>query len=171
MVLARTSKAAARLSDQFRRGCPGKTYLTIVKGAPPAKQDRLIHHLLKDKTNNQTAVYDQPLPGSKEARLHYQVLATAEKFSLLRVVLETGRSHQIRAQMAAVGCPIYGDRRYGTPSEPREWAENVGTTVPVALWSHQLKLEHPTQKKTITFKSPPPVEEYPWSLFEKDVAG
>jgi len=165
MVLARTSKAAARLSEQFRNGRPEKTYLAVLKGRPVQESRRLVHYLLKDKINNQVTVCTQPEPGSQEARLHYTVLETREGHTLVKVQLETGRTHQIRAQMAAIGCPIYGDRKYGSCTELEERAEDTGSQVPVALWSYRLELEHPTRRESITFSAPPPWEQTPWSEF------
>jgi 23S rRNA pseudouridine1911/1915/1917 synthase len=156
MVFAKTSKAASRLSDTVRKRQLGKTYLAVVHGKPKQPQGRLTHWLLKDSMTNTVTVTPAGQAGAKEAILDYLTLGSADGLSLIKVKLHTGRSHQIRVQLAAIGCPLYGDQRYGS-----------GVNKPgqqLALWSTGLAFEHPTLKETVSFRSVPP-EQHPWFLW------
>lgn len=157
MVFAKTSKAASRLSAQLREGMFEKYYLAIVRGYLTIGHDRLTNHLVKDPGRNIVSVVPKPVPGSKEAFLDYQVIGKRQQLSFLKIALGTGRPHQIRVQLAAIGHPLYGDRKYGpTINQPGEQ---------LALFSFKLRFQHPTAKGYLEFKaSPPPV--YPWTVFE-----
>ncbi|NLW02487.1 MAG: RluA family pseudouridine synthase [Clostridiaceae bacterium] len=156
MVFARTSKAASRLSDQVRRRLAEKTYLAVVHGCPDNKQGHLVHYLIKDRKNNRVSVVDADTPGSREAVLDYEVLESREGLSLVKVELETGRSHQVRVQMAELGTPLYGDVKYrGLGERNRN---------DLALWSWRMEVEHPVKKEKMVFTAPPPGS-HPWSLF------
>jgi 23S rRNA pseudouridine1911/1915/1917 synthase len=161
MVFAKTSKAASRLSDAVRTRTFDKRYLAVVHGLPEQTTGRLVHHLLKDsRTNTVQAVPKGSHPDAKEAILDYEVLGTADGFSLVRIELLTGRSHQIRVQMAASGWPLYGDQKYGARmNKPGQQ---------IALWSVYLSFEHPTQKETVTFRCKPPAQ-YPWNLWDVNI--
>lgn len=162
MVFAKTSKAASRLSDQVRSGSLGKIYTAVVHGTPSAAQDRLVHHLLKDAKTNTVASVAKGTSGAKEAILEYRLLRTFEAFSLVRVRLFTGRSHQIRVQFATIGCPLYGDQKYGARvNKPGQQ---------IALHSTELSFEHPTLKETMTFRSLPP-RVSPWNHWDEDRLG
>lgn len=157
MVFAKTSKAAARLSEQIREQKVEKIYLTVIHGTLNESDGFLEHLLLKDPKTNMVSVVTDFKSGAKKALLSYETLKTAVKFSLVRVRLHTGRSHQIRVQFAATGYPLYGDQKYG-----------MNYTKPgqqLALWSHQLIFVHPTRNETMIFESFPPKNE-PWSLFD-----
>jgi len=162
MVFARTSKAASRLSDQIRKGTFGKVYLAVVRGRPP-KSGRLQHYLRKDNATNTVRCFDTPMEGAKEAVLEYELLESlgvpqnGGVLSLVKVNLITGRPHQIRAQFAFEGFPLYGDQKYG--KEVNRPGQQL------ALWSAKIKLVHPTLKEEIAFKSFPP-DCYPWNQFE-----
>ena len=160
MVFAKTSKAASRLSDAVRTRAFGKRYLAIVHGMMPQKKGTLQHYLLKDsRTNTVKAVTAKSHPDAKEAVLDYEVLQSAEGLSLVSVVLHTGRSHQIRVQMAESGCPLYGDQKYGAKvNKPGQQ---------LALWSVWLSFEHPTLREPVSFSSRPPLE-HPWSLWAEE---
>jgi 23S rRNA pseudouridine1911/1915/1917 synthase len=151
MVLARTSKAAARLSEQLRTRAARKRYLAVVENTPGAEAGRLVHHI--ERTARFSRVLTQPSASSREARLGFRVLEAAEGRSLLEVELETGRRHQIRLQLAHVGCPVVGDVRYGA-SQPLGCRQ-------IALFARQLTLEHPTLRHSLTFTSPLPAG-WPW---------
>lgn len=155
MVFAKTSKAASRLSDQVRTRELAKVYLAVVHGTPKQAQ-RLRHFLLKDSRTNLVSAVDKDIAGAKEAVLDYELLESSKGLSLLRVSLLTGRSHQIRVQLAASGHSLYGDQRYG--------AELNKPGQQIALFSHQITCQHPTLKEPITFSAFPELV-HPWSLF------
>lgn len=154
MVFAKTSKAASRLSDAVRTRRFHKTYLAVIHGTPRDRQGKLRHYLLKDAKRNHVSVVSPQEQGAKEALLEYEVLTSSDKLSLVKVNLHTGRPHQIRVQFAAIGCPLYGDQRYG-----------ARVNVPgqqIALWAAHLSFEHPTTKEWLHFTNAPP-ETVPWN--------
>lgn len=155
MVFAKTSKAAERLCSQIKTDEFEKTYFTVVKGTPRLKQSRLINYLKKDEKNNKVSLCTQYEEGAKEAILDYQVLETQDDMSLIKINLQTGRSHQIRVQMSAIGCPVVNDVKYGD-STARGY---------LALWATVLKFNHPTTKNKLTYKVIPPADTYPWNKF------
>ncbi len=146
VVLARTSKAAARLSAQFREGRIEKHYLAVVDGRPEAPAARLVHWLSRD--GRLSRVVAEGVEGSRKASLQYRLLSREGRLSLLAVKLESGRRHQIRAQLAAIGCPILGDRRYG--------AERGLAHGRIALLARRLAFDHPTQARRLEFLCPLP---------------
>lgn len=156
MVFAKTSKAASRLSEAVRTRSIEKQYWAVVHGKPQALQDRLEHYLLKDSRTNTVSVVPAATPGAKQALLSYEVLETVGNLSLISVKLETGRPHQIRVQLSHIGCPIYGDQRYGAAVNKKGQQ--------IALWSYQLRLMHPVRKEPLSFTSPPP-NQNPWNGF------
>jgi 23S rRNA pseudouridine1911/1915/1917 synthase len=151
LALARTSKAAGRLSAQFREGGIEKRYLAVVQGRPPHPAGRLVHHLVRDGR------YSRPVRSASEqgqtAALSYRTLETQQFTTLLEVDLETGRRHQIRCQLAAMGCPILGDRPYR--------ADHPLPDGRIALLARQLRLTHPTLQTTMSFQAPFPFG-WPW---------
>ncbi|WP_442603927.1 RluA family pseudouridine synthase [Paenibacillus sp. KN14-4R] len=158
MVFAKTSKAASRLSDAVRTRHLDKTYLAVVHSKPNQMQGTLRHHLLKDTQTNMVSVVTAKTTGAKEAILDYEVLGTVDGFSLIKVKLHTGRPHQIRVQLATIGCPLYGDQRYG--------ASKTKPGQQIALWSTYLSFQHPTTKEWMRFTSYPPAD-HPWSLWNE----
>lgn len=154
MVFARTSKAAARLSNQLKTGEMHKTYAAVVSAdIPPEAQLR--DYLLKNEQTNTTSVVNKETPGAKLAVLEYETLQRAGGYFLLSVYLHTGRSHQIRVQLANIGAPLVGDVRYG--GQPCE---------KLCLWAQKLSFIHPTTKETLSFSAPFP-EYTPWNLFRR----
>ncbi|MDE6398835.1 MAG: RNA pseudouridine synthase [Clostridiales bacterium] len=157
MVFARNSKSAERLCTQIAQGDLTKKYLAVTVGTPRDSRARLSNWLQKDEKENMVRVLPARSEGAKFAELDYKVLESNEKVALLDVNLYTGRSHQIRAQLSNVGCPVFGDAKYG------------GTTLAkghnLALWAYQLTFTHPTQKNTMVFKVFPPTDKTPWKLF------
>lgn len=113
VLFAKTGKGASRLSEQFRSHTVEKRYVTLVEGCPKEKSKILIHYIKKNQQTNTVTVYDRETSDALYAELSYEVIAKGEKTSLLEVTLKTGRSHQIRAQLARIGCPIVGDVKYG----------------------------------------------------------
>lgn len=148
MVFAKTSKAAARLSDQIRTRVFKKIYLAIVRGIPQNKKGTLRDFLLKDSSNNMVSVVTEGTLDAKEAILDYEVLKSNGDLSLLRVQLHTGRPHQIRVQLSNAGYTLYGDQRYG--------AEVNKPGQQIALWAHSVTFIHPTMKdeRTLTCETP-----------------
>ncbi|RYG74316.1 RluA family pseudouridine synthase [Lentibacillus lipolyticus] len=154
MVFGKTSKAASRLSDAMRRGAFDKDYLAVVRGRPSSQKAVLEDYLFKDRRANKVHIVSSNHHKAKKAVLTYEVISQNNDLSLLAIKLETGRPHQIRVQLASIGCPIYGDQKYG---------QNVNKPgQQIALWSHQLAVEHPTNKDTVTASSLPPAV-YPWN--------
>jgi len=156
MVFAKTSKAASRLSEQIKNGDMNKKYLAVVDGVPKVNSGKLINYLLKNEKTNTVSAVPQLTQGAKYAELSYKVLDSEKGVSLVDIDLLTGRSHQIRVQFKYIGCPVYGDAKYGKKS-----ANNK-----LALWSYYLKFEHPVTKNSMVFKVYPPVEENPWKVFK-----
>jgi len=148
VVFARTSKAAARLSDQFRRGTVQKTYRAVVEGNVAEKSGEYFDWLLKDEKTNITQSVAPETPSARPARLRFRRVATARGLSLLEITPETGRSHQIRVQLSVRGHPIYGDRKYGSIHS----LQGV-----IALHAARLTFEHPTRKEQVTVTAPDPV--------------
>jgi 23S rRNA pseudouridine1911/1915/1917 synthase len=155
MIFARTSKATSRLSLQIREHRMDKIYLCIVKGIPGNLKGRLIDYLLKNRKDNIVSIVDPDTDGAREAILEYEVISKADNLCLIKINLITGRSHQIRVQMAHAGTPLYGDIKYGYTGKK---GDNL------ALWSYQIGIEHPVKKEKMIFTSPPP-DCYPWNLF------
>lgn len=160
MIFAKTSKAASRLSESVRTHAFRKVYLTVVHGKPPASQGRLVNTLLKDAKSNTVTIVRKGTPGGKEAILDYTVLGSAEGYSLLKIDLLTGRSHQIRVQLSGIGCPLFGDQKYGAAvNRPGQQ---------IALWSALLGFPHPVTKDEIELISLPP-QTHPWSLWPQQL--
>jgi len=155
MVFAKTSKSAERLCKQIKTDEFEKIYFAVVKGTPRLRQSRLINYLKKDEKNNIVTVCTQTEDGAKEAVLDYQVLESVDDMSLVKVILQTGRSHQIRVQMASIGCPVVNDTKYGEKNGKGN----------LALWATTLKLTHPVSKARLTYKVCPPADIYPWNKF------
>ena len=157
MVFAKTSKAAARLSAQIQDGRFQKKYLAVVVGEPKQRQGELVDWLLKNPKTNVVEVVPSATTGAKKAVLEYKTLNIAKQVSLVEINLVTGRSHQARVQMARIGCPIFGDAKYGGTALAKGWN--------LALWAHELVFEHPTTGDTLRFVVNPP-ETTPWDKFE-----
>jgi 23S rRNA pseudouridine1911/1915/1917 synthase len=156
ICFAKRSKAASRLSDQMRRGAIKKEYLAVVKGAPQEPAGTVENFLIKDRKRNLVSIATRERHGAKRAVTGWKILESRGGLSLVRLLPETGRPHQIRVHMAALGCPILGDLRYG-PGPPLEDAS-------IALHAAGLGLTHPTKKTELSLSAPPP-EAYPWNLF------
>ncbi len=157
MVYAKSSKAASRLSEQMRNGDFEKKYLTVVCGSPKEDRAVLTDYMKKNTVNNMVYVCPPTVEGAKKAELEYVKVGESNGLSLLMVTLHTGRTHQIRVQMAHNGTPVYGDMRYG--------GENA-VKGKIALWATSLGFFHPVSKERMVFKIEPPKENKPWSLFD-----
>lgn len=154
LLLCRTSKAAERMSRQFRTNSIKKTYLAVVEGTPQEPAGRLVHHMER-REGKSSRIVPVPTAASQEARLAYRVLESVGRRSLVEIQLETGRHHQIRLQMSHVGCPIVGDLRYGALSAMPEKQ--------IALLARELMVTHPTRNHELVVQSPIP-EGWPWPL-------
>ncbi len=160
MVFAKTSKAAARLSEQMRSGGFEKKYYAVLCGTPSKKKDSLENYLRKNSVNNTVYVATQSEEGAKYAKLDYEIKAVERGLSLAEITLHTGRTHQIRVQTAAINCPVYGDMRYGGEKAVKGR---------LALWAYSLKLSHPTTGEILRFVIEPPKDEAPWKYFQFEV--
>jgi len=147
VVFARTSKGASRLSEQFRKQTTKKIYRALVEGTPQSQQASLTHYLRKEKSLKAT-VFPRATPNTKEALLDYEVIETLQNTSLLDIHLHTGRFHQIRAQLAFIGHPIVGDKKYGAHSALPEGQ--------IALHAQRMLFNHPASKEEIIIDCPPP---------------
>jgi len=159
MVYAKTSKAAARLSEQIKDGTFEKTYLAVVVGEPKHRQAQLVDYLYKNEAKNTVSVVPFATTGAKRAELNYKVINIQKQVSLISVKLVTGRSHQIRVQMANIGNPIFGDAKYGGDKLGKGWN--------IALWAQELRFVHPTTGDVMKFVVNPP-ETVPWTSFDFD---
>ncbi|HBO49145.1 MAG TPA: RNA pseudouridine synthase [Clostridiales bacterium] len=161
MVFAKTSKSASRLTQEMHTGDFKKRYLAVVVGKPREKRAKLVNYLLKNARTNTVQVVPELTTNAKRAELDYVVLDDSEKVSLVEVNLATGRSHQIRVQLKNIGCPIYGDVKYG--------GDKLAKGHNLALWAYELKFVHPTTKENMTFKCYPPEDITPWNVFNLDI--
>ena len=148
VLFAKTSKALARMNDMFRNGEVKKTYWAIVKNRPPKEEDELVNWLVRNEKQNKSYAYDTERPNAKKAILHYKVIARSEKYYLLEIDLKTGRHHQIRCQLAKMGCPIKGDLKYG--------AERSNPDGGISLHSRRASFIHPVSKQLIEIVAPVP---------------
>ena len=161
MVFAKTSKAASRLTEQIKNGEFKKQYLAVINGKPREKRGKLVNYLLKNARTNTVQIVPELTTNAKRAELDYEVLESKEKVSLVKVDLHTGRSHQIRVQMKYLGCPVYGDVKYG--------GDILAKGHNLALWAYELRFVHPTTKENMTFKVYPPEELVPWKVFNLNI--
>jgi 23S rRNA pseudouridine1911/1915/1917 synthase len=159
MVFAKSSKAASRLSEQIKNGDFEKRYYAVVCGVPTEEQATLTHYVKKNAINNMVYVTAPTVFGAKRAELNYKVLESLSDSALVDVRLYTGRSHQIRVQMNAIGCPVYGDMRYGGEKAKK------GN---LALWAYYLSFFHPVSKERLVFRVEPPKENMPWKAFNTE---
>ncbi len=152
MVLARNGKAASDLSRQIREDVFAKEYLAVVHGTISELSGTFVDLLYRDKARKMAMVTENPGKSVQEAILDYQVLSRARGFSLVKVLLKTGRTHQIRVQFSSRGFPLVGERKYAVQDDPCE----------IALWSQQIGFHHPKTGEWMTFSKEPP-EVYPWT--------
>ena len=157
VVFAKTSKALTRLNEMFRAGEVKKTYWAVVKNAPKESEGELVHFLVRNEKQNKSYAYDKEVPNSKKAVLDYRLIGRSENYYLLEVDLKTGRHHQIRCQLAKMGCPIKGDLKYGSPRSNPDGS--------ICLHARRVRFVHPVSKELIELKAPLP-EGNLWKGFE-----
>jgi len=160
VVFAKTSKALTRLNEQFRSKDTNKIYWAVVEKQPSNSTGKLEHFLLKNEKQNKSYVHTKEVNGSKKAILSYQLKASSDKYHLLEVNLDTGRHHQIRAQLAHIGCIIKGDLKYG--------AKRSNPDGSIHLHARFLEFDHPTSKERIQVVAPVPSEPL-WLWFENKI--
>jgi 23S rRNA pseudouridine1911/1915/1917 synthase len=156
VVFARTSKALARLNEMFRNGDVHKTYWAITKNTPTQPEGTLENWLVRNEKQNKSYAYDHEVPQSKKALLKYKVIGHNDNYALIEVQLMTGRHHQIRCQLATMGCPIKGDLKYG--------AKRSNPDGSISLMARRVSFAHPVSKQLITVEAPLP-ENSLWCTF------
>ena len=159
VVFAKTSKALPRLNEMFRNGEVKKTYWAIVKDCPKETEGELVHYLVRNEKHNKSYAYDKEVKNSKKAVLHYKLIGHSQNYYLLEVDLKTGRHHQIRCQLAKMGCPIKGDLKYGSPRSNPDGS--------ICLHARTVQFVHPVSKEMIRLTAPVP-EGNLWNGFEID---
>ena len=157
VLFAKTSKALARLNEIFRLGKIEKTYWAITKSRPPETEGELKHWIVRNEKQNKSIAYDVEKPASKQAVMHYRLIATSERYCLLEIDLKTGRHHQIRCQLAKIGCPVKGDLKYG--------AERSNPDGGISLHARRIAFIHPVSQQPIEIIAPAP-EDSLWKAFK-----
>ncbi|MBE6293476.1 MAG: RluA family pseudouridine synthase [Bacteroidaceae bacterium] len=158
VVFAKTSKALERLNEMFRNGNVKKIYWAITKEAPQEHEAELSHWILRNEKKNKSFAYNKEVKGSKHALLHYRHIAASQNYNLIEVELKTGRHHQIRCQLSAIGCPIKGDLKYGAARS------NVDGSI--SLHARHVEFIHPVSKTLISITAPTPQDNI-WRFFEE----
>ena len=148
VVFAKTGKALSRLNDMFRLGEVKKTYWAIVKERPKELEGELVHWMVRNEKQNKSYAYDKEKPNIKKAILRYKLIGHSQNYHLLEVDLQTGRHHQIRCQLAKMGCPIKGDLKYGSPRSNPDGS--------ICLHARRVTFVHPVSKEVIDITAPLP---------------
>lgn len=156
VVFARTGKALARLNELFKTREVQKTYWAVVKNKPLKAEGHLVHYLIKNESKNQSRAYDAPREGALKAELTYKLLLSSDNYHLLEVTPVTGRHHQIRAQLAAMGAPIKGDVKYGF--------DRTNKDASIHLHAYSIEFIHPVKKEPLKITARPPREPL-WDYF------
>jgi 23S rRNA pseudouridine1911/1915/1917 synthase len=156
LLYARTSKALERLNEMFRDKQVKKIYLAIVKERPPSEEATITHFLKKNEAQNKSYVFDTMVKGSKEASLTYRIKGRSDRYYLLEIELHSGRHHQIRAQLARIGCPVKGDLKYGFPRSNEDGS--------ISLFARKLEFMHPVRKEPVSIIAHCPEGDI-WSVF------
>ena len=159
VIFAKTSKALSRLNDMFRTGNVHKVYWAIVKNRPTHEEGLLEHWLVRNEKQNKSYAYDREVKDSKKAALKYKVIAHSENYHLLEIQLMTGRHHQIRCQLAKMGCPIKGDLKYGAARSNPDGS--------ISLHARRVSFIHPVSKQEIHLEAPLPADKL-WQSFGQE---
>ncbi len=160
VVLAKTSKALERLNEMFRTGAVKKIYWAISKESPLQPEGELRGWILRNESRNKSFVYNKEVKGSKEAILDYRTIAHSQNYTLIEVELKTGRHHQIRCQLSAMGCPIKGDLKYG--------AKRSNPDGSISLHARRVEFIHPVSKIPLCIEAPVPDDRL-WQSFEENL--
>jgi 23S rRNA pseudouridine1911/1915/1917 synthase len=161
VIFAKTSKGLSKFNELFREKTIEKTYLAVVKNKPEKEKDLLTHYLLKNEKTNTSKAFTKEVPHSLKSQLEYEVIASSDNYHLLHIKLLTGRHHQIRAQLSAIGSPIKGDLKYGFNRT------NEGGFI--HLHSYTLNFEHPVKKEMVSLKAAPISTDAVWNFFVKQL--
>ena len=161
VILAKTSKALSRLNEMFKNSEVKKTYWAIVKEIPKEPEGELVHFLVRNEKQNKSYAYEKEVPGSKKAILYYRLIGRSQNYYLLEVDLKTGRHHQIRCQLAKMGCPIKGDLKYGFPRSNEGGGIN--------LHARSITFKHPVSREMITITAKPPLNDPLWKVFYEGI--
>ncbi len=160
IIFARTSKALIRLNQMLKAGAITKTYWAITSQAPPSEKDHLVHYIVRNEKQNKSYAHLKSVDNSKMGELEYQLMCISDHYYLLEINLMTGRHHQIRAQMAQLGCPIKGDLKYG--------AKRSNPNGSIHLHARTVEFTHPVRKELIKIDADPPDDPL-WSHFKKQI--
>jgi 23S rRNA pseudouridine1911/1915/1917 synthase len=158
IIFAKTSKALTRFNELFREKTITKTYLAVVKNKPSKTSDKLIHYLIKNEKTNMSKAYAKPVANALKAELDYELIASSDNYHLLKIDLHTGRHHQIRCQLSAIGCPIKGDLKYGFNRT------NDGGFI--HLHSYKIEFVHPVKQEKIGVSAFPVTTDAVWNFFK-----
>lgn len=158
VIFARTSKALTRLNEKIKNREIQKTYWAVVKNKPSNESGTIVSYLRRDEAKNKSFVSNSPKPNTQLASLSYKLVASSDNYFLLEIDLQTGRHHQIRAQLASIGCPIKGDLKYGYPRSNQDSS--------IHLHARKLKFIHPVSLNLIEITAPTPVDPI-WNYFEQ----
>ena len=148
VIFAKTSKALSRLNEMFKHSEIKKTYWAIVKNCPQKEEEELTNYLVRNEKQNKSYAYDKEVKNSKKAILHYKLISHSENYYLLEVDLKTGRHHQIRCQLAKMGCPIKGDLKYGSSRSNSDGS--------ICLHARKISSIHPVSKENVRIVAPVP---------------
>ena len=157
VLFARTSKALARMNQQFKEKKVQKIYWAIVKTLPRQPESTLKHHLVRNPRKNKSFSFDAPRKDSKEAVMSYHTLASSDRYHLLEITLQTGRHHQIRSQLSKIGSPIKGDLKYGFDRSNKDGG--------ISLHARYLSFTHPVKNTPVTITADPPDDDNLWKYF------
>lgn len=161
IVFAKTTGAVQNLNEQFRNRAISKTYLAVVKNKPEQAEGTLVHYLLKNQKNNKSKVSEEGDAKAKRAELKYKVIGESDNYALLEIELITGRHHQIRAQLSAIGSPIKGDVKYGARRSNKDRS--------IHLHSWKMRFAHPVTQEAIEITAPLPTEDAIWKFFAESM--
>ena len=157
IIFAKTSKALSRFNELFREKTISKSYLAVVKNKPSKEKDTLVHYLIKNEKTNMSKAFNKPNKHTTRAELEYEVISSSDNYHLLKIKLLTGRHHQIRCQLSAIGSPIKGDLKYGFDRT------NEGGFI--HLHSYLLQFTHPIKQEEILISAMPITKDSVWSYF------